>query len=263
MEINWWTFTFEVINFGIIVLVLYKVLYRPVRRIMQERQDAIAAKIEKARKGHEEADALKAEYHQKLQTAEADGAAKRDELVEKGREKAEKIVQEARDDAKKLRASTEASLARQRERSAQELRQKVVDAAAAIASAMGAASDPAAVHEQAIAQIERLLDELDEDAKASATNLLGEGKAVNVRMAPELSEPLQQKLSGILADRLAVEAPKLDVTVDDELIAGIELRIGGLILKANWRDEIDRLLQGDEATDAAEHAQDEKAEANA
>ena len=260
MNLNVWTLAIQAINFAIVVFILYKLLFKPVRRIMQERQDSIAKQIDDAKKSREEADGLRARYEQKLADADAEAESNRAEMAEQAGQQAEQITQDAREDAKKLRKAAEASIVRERERAAEDLRAQVVTAASAIAGAMGASGDREAMHVQAIERIESLLDELDDETARDAAEDLAGGDPVHVGAAPELSEKHRDRIAAALSKRLGVDDPKLDVTLDESLVAGVEIRIGRLILKANWREQIDRLLLDRRPKKAAAIAEEAGAE---
>ncbi len=240
--INGWTLVIQAINFAIVVFILYKLLYKPVRRIMQERQDSIAKQMDDAKNSREEADGLRAQYEQKLADADAEAEKNRAEIAEQAGQQAEQIIQDAREDAKKLRKAAEASIVRERERAAEDLRAQVVTAASAIAGAMGASGHREAMHVQAIERIESLLDELDDETARDAAEDLAGGDPVHVGAAPELSEKHRDRIAAALSKRLGVDDPNLDVTLDESLVAGVEIRIGRLILKAHWREQIARIL---------------------
>ena len=58
------------VNIFILFLLGSYLLFNPVRNLLKKRQDNVAAEIEAARKSKEEADALKAQYDEKLKNAD-------------------------------------------------------------------------------------------------------------------------------------------------------------------------------------------------
>ena len=58
------------VNIFILFLLGSYLLFNPVRNLLKKRQDNVAAEIESARKSKEEADALKAQYDEKLKNAD-------------------------------------------------------------------------------------------------------------------------------------------------------------------------------------------------
>jgi F-type H+-transporting ATPase subunit b len=70
VELNWTTFSLEVINFLILAWILAHFFYRPVMRVITERQARIKVSLDEADQRHHEAEALKAEYEGRLTESE-------------------------------------------------------------------------------------------------------------------------------------------------------------------------------------------------
>ena len=64
MKFNVWTLLFQIINFVVLLYILRRILYKPVREIIEKRRALIAKTVEDAEKTKKEALALK-EKHQK------------------------------------------------------------------------------------------------------------------------------------------------------------------------------------------------------
>ncbi len=100
------------VNIFILFLLGSYLLFNPVRNLLKKRQDNVAAEIEAARKSKEEADALKAQYDEKLKNA--DTAA--DQILADARKKAlqkeAEVISEAKEEAGRIikRADNEIEL---------------------------------------------------------------------------------------------------------------------------------------------------------
>lgn len=75
MGISWTTFIAQIVNFLILVWVLNKFLYRPVVVMIEKRQNQIKDRLQSAEKTLADAEALKAEYAQKMDAFEDEKAA--------------------------------------------------------------------------------------------------------------------------------------------------------------------------------------------
>jgi F-type H+-transporting ATPase subunit b len=58
MKFDLWTFVFQVINFGVLLWILKRILYRPVRDMMEKRRALAVKKLEEAEHAREEANKL-------------------------------------------------------------------------------------------------------------------------------------------------------------------------------------------------------------
>lgn len=116
-----WTFAFQAINILIVLFVLYRFMFRPVGRMIAQRQEFVTESVAQARSAREEADRLISEYQARLRDAHREAQ----EIVEKAtraaEERHEAIVAEAQADA-----------ARQLERARQEIRAEREQAVATI-----------------------------------------------------------------------------------------------------------------------------------
>lgn len=104
----------QAINFGILFAVLWYFLYKPVRRIMNEREDKVRESLERAGKLEAKSKELESEFKKRMadqrkeieeihKRALAEQKRLRDELKEKAEEEAARILEEAKNDAKKER----------------------------------------------------------------------------------------------------------------------------------------------------------------
>ena len=124
----------QMVNFGLLVLILYLVLYKPVLRKLEERANRIRQGLEDA----DDAERLKAEAEQ-FHEAEMDRARREArEVIERATHSAEQLRQEilaqARQDAHDLAMRAEQQAERRRQESEIAWRQQTVDLAIAAAS---------------------------------------------------------------------------------------------------------------------------------
>ena len=111
LNIDWQQILLHLFNFALLFAILYYLLYKPVKDFMKKRELYYKEMDEKAKDGLTEADKLKAEYENKLKSAEEEVSAiklkageatesTRKEILDKAEKEADKIVAEARKRAK-------------------------------------------------------------------------------------------------------------------------------------------------------------------
>lgn len=83
------------INFGILVVVLSWLLFRPAKEFIQEKREKIKSRIDNAQEKEETARQLKKEREEKLKEAKR----RRNEIIEEAERRAEEIIQEGREEA--------------------------------------------------------------------------------------------------------------------------------------------------------------------
>lgn len=107
MKFDLWTFFFQVINFAVLLFILKKLLYKPIREIILKRRDMVTKTIEDAEKTKKEAEEIKAKYlsemqglketrAQALEDITLEAAGERESLLSESRKEAEKLIEKER-----------------------------------------------------------------------------------------------------------------------------------------------------------------------
>jgi len=123
----------QVVNFVILLLILHRILYKPLLAKMEERTAAITKSLDEAQAARAEAARQQEENAERLRAAYAEAESIRAAALKEAAEEQRKLVEAARREAQQLvesaRAQTEADIRRARE----ELRREVSDLAIAVA----------------------------------------------------------------------------------------------------------------------------------
>jgi F-type H+-transporting ATPase subunit b len=119
----------QAINFLLLLLILGKLLYRPLLAKMEERTQAIRKSLDEAQAARAEAQRERAEHAAKLETAYAEAQAIRATALKEAAEEQRRLVEGARAEAGRLVESARNEMAQEVTRARQELRGEVVDLA--------------------------------------------------------------------------------------------------------------------------------------
>ena len=65
MQIDWWTLALQAVNFLVLVWLLWRFLFRPVKRVIEERKKLADEAFEKAAKKESEAETARARYEER------------------------------------------------------------------------------------------------------------------------------------------------------------------------------------------------------
>lgn len=120
IELNF-TFIIQVINFLVLIFILNKVLYKPVLRILEERDERIAGGQEKAKKLVEEGQAVLDAYNQKLHEAKIDAIGVKNATRKQAVDQANEIIDEARKKAEDIVVDVQKQMAEEIGRAKKEL----------------------------------------------------------------------------------------------------------------------------------------------
>jgi len=123
----------QVVNFVILLVILQRLLYKPLLAKMEERTAAIKKSLEEAQSARAEAQRQQEENAQRLRQAYAEAQSIRDAALKDAAEEQRKLVETAQREAKSLvdnaKAQTEADIRRARD----ELRREVSELATQVA----------------------------------------------------------------------------------------------------------------------------------
>lgn len=121
MELTPSTLLFTFINLMILLFILTKLLYKPVKKIIEEREALVNGQLDDAKRIQTEAIQMKNEYVEQLETAHAQASDiinaartratdEHDQIIAQTREESERMLQKAKGDIKTEQAKAELEL---------------------------------------------------------------------------------------------------------------------------------------------------------
>ncbi len=123
----------QVINFLILLALLYRFLFKPLVATLDGRSAAIRQQLAEAREAREAAQRQLAEFEARLQAAQADAQAVRERAQREAAETRERLTAEARQEAARLLGAAQDQIAQEVRRARAELRAELGDLAIQIA----------------------------------------------------------------------------------------------------------------------------------
>jgi len=134
----------------VLFLFLSHFLFNPARKMLAKRSEKIAGDLESAKQDKEDAEAMKAEYEEKLKNVEKEAESILADARKRGLENESRIVAKAKEEAAAIleRARTEAELEKQK--AADDVKKEMITVASAMASKFVAASMDASAQNRLI-----------------------------------------------------------------------------------------------------------------
>jgi len=123
----------QMLNFGLLLVVLWRFLYRPLLAKMEERSQAIRKSLEEAQAARAEAQREREEHAARIRAAHAEAQAIRAAALTEAAEEQRRLVEAARAEAARLVESAKAELEQDVRRARQQLRREVSDLAIDVA----------------------------------------------------------------------------------------------------------------------------------
>lgn len=223
MRIDWSTFTLQLVNFGILVWLLQRLLYRPILRVIDARRAAV---------DRDQAEADRATRAAQQRLIELEGqrggiAAERTAALERAQKEAGQIVAarraQAERDANTLLEEARKVNAQEREQLLEEARRSALDLAADMARRV-LAEVPESLRVQSwLERIDGHLRALPADERKELESELAEGDALRVVTAWPLPAGVAEAWRMRLREALGSEVA-ITFQTDPRLIGGAELR---------------------------------------
>ena len=133
LGVNPWTAAFTLLNTVALFLVMKKFLFKPVLKIIDDRQQEIDQMYSDAGQASENAKVMEAEYRQKLEEAAQTGERLVKEATARGQARQEEILRQANQEADAIRAKAMADIAREKKKALNDAKNELADLAVDIA----------------------------------------------------------------------------------------------------------------------------------
>jgi len=124
----------QAVNFIILLVLLTKLLYKPLMKKMDERTQAIQKSLDEAQAARAAAQKERDDFAAKIQAAHGEAQAIRAEALKEAGEEQRRLVDAAKAEAARLVADARQELEQDVRRARQELRQEVADLAIAVSA---------------------------------------------------------------------------------------------------------------------------------
>jgi F-type H+-transporting ATPase subunit b len=238
LGINLGFLIFQVLNFSIVLVLLYAWAYKPIINMLKKREETIAKGLEDARVASEARENAEEEARQIIANAQSEAAGKVREATERAEEAAQGVHAEAERDAEKLRESARADAEQERDRILADMRGQVAALAMAAAQKLvGESLDEKRQH--------ALIDEFFSGVQAGKVVVL-EDKSVSGPSAEITSAlPLTENEQAIVRQDITSKLGSQTVTfrVDPGILGGLVIKVGDKVVDGSVAGQLETLRQ--------------------
>jgi len=236
MSFDWTTFILEFVNFIVLVWILRRFLYRPVRNVIQARQRKIEEQLSQADQARLEALTAKETFERNIADWEQEKALARRELEKEIAAERQRLLEKLKEEDSDRRAKEQA----QEERERQEWRRITEQRALELGSRFVAKLlERLASSELESRLISVALSDLGALPKAELEKLRSAmtENSLEVSSAHPLDGDRQLALARVIEQVAGAEVKPI-FKEDPSLLAGLRIHAGSWILSANLRDEL-------------------------
>lgn len=228
MQINWFTFIAQIVNFLILVLLLKHFLFNRILNRMDERSQKIKDQLESAKKEKKEANQKKNELNEKYQKLEK----QKEDFLEKAKkdvdEQKQKMLENAKQDVDHKYELWLSALENEQQDLLQGFEKKSRQYIFKISDYILANLADSSLQKRIIDCFTDYYHQLPDDQKKSLEKAIQETKKLVVETAIPLDSNFQKQLS----DLLPASIQQINFQTNTDLVAGIRLRVNGY--KMDW-----------------------------
>ena len=241
LELDIATVLFQVLNFVVLLFLLYRFLFKPLRKSLDQRAKVIADTVQKARDEESEAEELRTLWEERvrqvelqaeetLRAAEAEAYEQRTALFEETRASADRLSEEMRID-----------LERQRHEVVVRNYDDILDTIVTLAGNVVQSVTTRRTHDDLVTNFAASVfqmpqTDVDEYRRLMAGRVPSAFVRTPVPLSPEQTKTLADTLSSLIDRRV-----ELQVTVDPSLIAGIQVRLADRLIDNSVRQQLTRI----------------------
>ena len=162
ISINLWQMAVSLINLLILFLLIKKFLYKPVKKMLRDRQNTIDGKLEDAEKEKQQAIAQRLAYEEKLSSAkdEADGVIQ--SAVTAARQRENEIIEQAEREADIIVARAKEDAELEKRKAQETIKQEIVEVSSALAEKLVGREINASDHDRMIEDFLENIGDSDE-----------------------------------------------------------------------------------------------------
>lgn len=154
------TLVAQMLNFLILVVVLRLVAYKPIVKMLKEREERIAGSIEKADADMAEAEAVLKDYKAQLASARVKAQDIMDKAEKRAHDEHSAKIQETHSEIKQMKEAAQQQIQRERSQAVEQLKSQMVVLSMAAAQKIVSKNMDAAENEALIGEF---IDQLDKD----------------------------------------------------------------------------------------------------
>ena len=226
MTFDLFTLAAQIVNFAILLVLLRIFLYRPVRRVMHERERRIAETREQASQAREEARREKERLEQEHEAWHGERRERERALEEELADRRERRLDDVEEEIASARAAMADALARDRDETLARLRRRSQELLEAeLRRALAELAD-ASLERQALATFQGRVLDLPDDDRAALREAAADGP-VTVATSFALDDDAEGELVSTVRDLLGDDV-EVAFERDADLGFGVTLRLGGL-----------------------------------
>lgn len=244
LEIDLVTILAEIINFLVLAVALYFLLFKPMMKRINKRAVEKEKSLQEAQEKEVEAEEKLNTIEERLSNLDSEIESRLESAFQKAQIERESLLKATQDEAEKILSEAENEAAKRQKQEMEELHERLVDTILDISSQILTKTSPDSVHEKLVEELNAEIWDMGKNdmrqVRTIRDSLAERTPTVHVIAAKELS-PEQQRSLVRTFSALADSNVNMEIEVDPKLISGLRVRIGDLVVENTLAMELDEL----------------------
>jgi len=241
LELDWATLLFQIINFVVLVVGLGYFLFRPLRRKLSERGQVIADTLQRARDQEAEARELREQWEERMRGAEQQAEDILHRAHVAATQRAADLLEETRTRIDRLTDEMRADLYRHRDEVVAQHYDEILDAIIDVSGSTVRSVTTRRTHDDLVTNFcasvyQMPQEEVNEFRRVMAERVPHAFVTTPVALTQDQTKTLADTLSSLI-DRHV----ELQVSIEPELVAGIQVRLADRLIDNSVRHHLNRI----------------------
>ena len=228
---NWWTFLFQTINFFVVLYILYKLFFNPLKNIIQKREESLKKRLEELQAGEDELKEKEQRYGEKLKETDTLKNKELNRARKEAEQEKNRLFEEADRELEKERLKQKSIQEDEREKIEKAIKEQSLQFSLDYIARFAKELVDEKMHRKLI---EKFLHALKSEESEEIETLKKELKLkkCNTRLTTPLKieEQTIHKIKEVLGDIFDTKAVSIETFFDTSLIGGIKLEIENRII---------------------------------
>ena len=239
MELNWTTFFLEILNFLVLVWLLKRLLYLPVKEMIEKRRLSLEEQLQKTRDMKKEAEQLTAQYTHRLADWEKERQEARTQLEREIAVEREHLLSKLEDELSARKKKNEILDERNKREQQEQCEFRGVEMGARFAANLLARVASEDLESRLIELLMAEIRDLPDEQRNVLATISDESQnhTAEIASAYLLSEQRRHDLQ-IYVNDLLDKPLAITFIQDPKLLAGVRIKVGPWIIDANLAEEL-------------------------
>jgi len=234
LDIDLVTILAQILNFLVVVILLYFLLFKPISKRIEKRTQEKEALLEKASEKEQQAEEKLRLVEERLSNIDAEIENKLQETYHQAQKESESLLDATEKEAEKILKEAENEVSKRQKHEIKQLQDELVDTILHICREVLSKTTPNVVHDNLVQDLNSEIWDLGKNdmrqVRAIRDSLAEREPTVFVISAKELTPDQQRSLIRTFS-ALADSNISMEIELDPDLIAGTRVRMGDLVVE--------------------------------